>query len=66
TVDEYYNSTVAGQTYKTAKVTIKANGAELTQVAAVRKYDGYIIAIMITSPDSFTASSALNSFRTVK
>lgn len=62
-VDDYFDTTIAGEKFKTAKFTF--DGSAMVQAFHVRKYDGYIIFVAIMAQDNFDASSIANNIRTV-
>lgn len=64
TVADYCNTTIAGETFKTARITFAE--ASTIQQFHVRKYDGYIIAIAAMAQDSFDVSSTVNNIRAIK
>lgn len=63
TVDDYFDTTIAGERFKTAKFTF--DGSTMIQAFHVRKYDGYIIFVAVMAQDNFDASSIANNIRTV-
>ena len=62
-VDDYYDTTIAGETFKTAKFTF--DGSTMVQAFHVRNYDGYIIFVAVMALDDFDASGITNNIRTV-
>lgn len=63
TASDYYDTTIAGQTCRTVKITF--DGMSTVQVVHVRKQDGYVIIVPIVAQDSFGASSIANSIRSI-
>lgn len=63
TIADYYDTTIAGEIFKTAKFTF--DGSAMVQAFHVRYYDGYMIFMGVTAPDNFDASSIVNNIRTV-
>lgn len=59
-----YNTTIAGETYLSLSVSL--GGDMVHQTCCVRKMDGYIIFITVTSGDTATNSAALSSIQAVK
>lgn len=62
-VSEYSDKTIAGETYKTVRVSL--NDGIVIQDYNVRKLDGYIIFFCVTVQDGFDASSIINNIKTV-
>ena len=64
TVNDYFDTTIAGETFKTARITFE--GSPLIQEFHVRKYDGYIVFVAVTAQSGFDASSTANNIRTIE
>lgn len=62
-VDDYFDTTIAGEKFKTVKFTF--DGSTMIQAFHVRKYDGYIIAVVVMAQDDFDASSIANNIQTI-
>lgn len=63
TMADYYDTTIAGETFKTAKFTF--DGSTLVQAFHVRNYNGYMIFVAVMAQDNFDASSIVNNIQTV-
>lgn len=57
-MDDYYASYLAGETFQTAKITL--NDGALTQIFLVRKYDDHMIYVIASAQDSTVAESVLS------
>lgn len=62
-VDNYFDTTIAGETFKTAKFSFDGN--TMIQTFHVRKCDDYIIFVAIMAQDNTEASSIANNIRTI-